>query len=86
MPDEAFDLDVLGDPTEVERIVCGLRPTMRPGAGPEYHAVTGGLIMEAVARRATGHSLRESLRPTSKEPLGLDWLDYGVAPEETAGR
>ncbi len=83
MPDEAFDLDVLGDPTEVERIVCGLRPTMRPGAGPEYHAVTGGLIMEAVARRATGRSLREILATHIKEPLGLDWFDYGVAPEET---
>ena len=81
MPAAAFDLDVLGDPDEIERIVCGLRPTTRPGALPEYHAVTGGLIMESVTRRAAGRSLRDVLTTEIKAPLGLDWLDYGVAPE-----
>jgi CubicO group peptidase (beta-lactamase class C family) len=38
--------------------------------------------MEAVTRRATGRSLREVLATEIKEPLGLDWLDYGVAPED----
>ncbi|MGB8858239.1 MAG: serine hydrolase domain-containing protein [Ilumatobacteraceae bacterium] len=83
MPSEAFDLDLLSDPDEVERIVCGLRPTTLPGAIPGYHAVTGGLIMEAVTRRATGRSLREVLATEIKEPLGLDWFDYGVAPQDT---
>ena len=82
MPAAAFDLDVLGDPDEIERIVCGLRPTTLPGTMPQYHAVTGGLIMEAVARRAAGRSLRDVLATEIKEPLGLDWFDYGVAPED----
>jgi len=82
MPAEAFDLDVLGDPDEVERILCRLRPTTRPGAVPEYHAVTGGLIMEAVTRRAAGRSLRDVLVTEVKRPLGLGWFDYGVAPED----
>jgi CubicO group peptidase (beta-lactamase class C family) len=81
MPPADFDLDRLSDPDEIERIVCGLRPRALPGSIPEYHAVTGGLIMEAVTRRATGRSLREVLATEIKEPLGLDWLDYGVAPE-----
>ena len=82
MPAEAFDLDVLGDPDRVERILCGLRPTTLPGAMPEYHAVTGGLIMEAVTRHAVGRSLRDVLATEIKAPLGLDWFDYGVAPED----
>ncbi|HYN33258.1 MAG TPA: serine hydrolase domain-containing protein [Ilumatobacteraceae bacterium] len=80
MPPDGFNLDRISDPVEVEQIVCGLRPTTIPGAIPGYHAVTGGLIMEAVTRRATGRSLREVLATEIKEPLGLDWFDYGVAP------
>jgi CubicO group peptidase (beta-lactamase class C family) len=83
LPSEAFDLDLLSDPDEIERIVCGLRPTYLPGAIPEYHAVTGGFIMEAIAKRVTGRSLREILASEIKTPLGLDWFDYGVAPEDT---
>ena len=82
LPAEAFDLDVLGDPDAVERIVCELRPTTLPGAIPEYHAVSGGLIMETVARRATGRSLRSVLATEIKEPLGLDWFDYGIERED----
>ena len=82
MPPADFNLDVLSDPDEVERIVCALRPTSVPGASPGYHAVTGGLIMEAVTRRATGRSLREVLATEIKEPLGLDRFDYGVAPQD----
>jgi CubicO group peptidase (beta-lactamase class C family) len=80
MPAAAFDLDVLGDPDEIERIVCGLRPTTVPGSVPQYHAVTGGLILETVTRRAAGRSLRDVLAAEIKAPLGLGWLDYGVAP------
>jgi CubicO group peptidase (beta-lactamase class C family) len=82
MPSEDFDLDHLTDPADIERIVCGLQPSTVPGAIPGYHAVTGGLIMEAVTRRATGRSLREVLATEIKEPLGLRWLDYGVAPAD----
>ena len=83
LPPEAFDLDVLSDPDNIEQIVCGLRPTTLPGALPEYHAVSGGLIMETVVRRATDRSLRDVLASEIKEPLGLGWFDYGVAPEDT---
>ena len=38
--------------------------------------------MEAVTRRATGRSLREVLATEIKAPLGLGWMDYGVAPED----
>ncbi len=82
MPAEAFDLDLLADPDEVERILCDLHPTAVPGSFPEYHAVTGGFVMEAVTRRATGSSLRDVLAAEIKEPLGLEWFDYGVDPDQ----
>jgi CubicO group peptidase (beta-lactamase class C family) len=40
--------------------------------------------MEAVSRRAAGRSLRNVLATEIKEPLGLEWLDFGVAPEHAA--
>jgi CubicO group peptidase (beta-lactamase class C family) len=82
MPAEAFDLDLLANHHEVEEMLRDLRPSAEPGGAPAYHAVTGGLVMEAVTRRATGRSLRDVLRTEIKEPLGLDWLDFGVPPDQ----
>ena len=81
LPADAFDLELLTDHREVEAMLCGLRPSGPPGGAPAYHAVTGGFVMEAVTRRATGRSLRDVLRTEIKEPLGVDWLDFGV-PED----
>jgi CubicO group peptidase (beta-lactamase class C family) len=82
LPEESFDLDLLVDHDRVEAMVCDLRPSGRPGGAPAYHAVTGGFVLESVARRATGRSLREILRTEIKEPLGLGWMDYGVASDQ----
>ncbi len=81
MPGEAFDLDLLADHEQVEELLRELRPMSSPGQKPAYHAVTGGFVMEAVTRRAAGRSLREVLATEIKEPLGLEWLDFGVDPE-----
>jgi CubicO group peptidase (beta-lactamase class C family) len=78
LPGEAFDLDLLTDHDEVEHIVCQLRPGVFPSPAPEYHAVTGGFVMEAVTRRATGRSLRDVLAKEIKGPLGLGVFDFGV--------
>ena len=83
LPEEAFDLDLLTDHSKIEEIVCDLRPSADAGASTGYHAVTGGLVLEAVTQRATGRSLRDVLADEIKDPLGLDWLDFGVAPEDT---
>jgi CubicO group peptidase (beta-lactamase class C family) len=82
MPAEAFDLDLLANHDEVEEMLRDLSPSAEPGGALAYHAVTGGLVMEAVTRRATGRSLRDVLRTEIKEPLGLDWLDFGVPPDQ----
>lgn len=82
LPSHAFDLDLLADPDHLVELVCDLEPTRAPGGPPAYHAVTGGFVMELIARTATGRSLRDVLRTEVKEPLGLQWFDYGVADED----
>lgn len=82
LPAEAFDLDLLVDPADVEDLLRDLRPSRAPGGPPAYHAVTGGFVMEAVARRATGRSLRDVLAEEIKAPLGLQWFDLGVGPHD----
>jgi len=80
LPPDAFDLDLLADPERVEALVCALQVTAGIDEAPAYHTLTGGFIMECVARRTTGESLRELLRREVKEPLGLRWFDLGVDP------
>lgn len=82
LPSDSFDLDLLVDHDRVEEMLRDLRPSGTPGGAPAYHAVTGGLVLEAVTRRATGRSLRDVLRTEIKEPLGLGWLDLGVAADQ----
>lgn len=83
LPPEALDLDLLADHERVEGMVCDLRRTAGVGGAPAYHALTGGFVMEAVAQRVTGQSLRELLRTEVKAPLELRWFDLGVAADET---
>lgn len=49
-----------------------------------YHALTGGFIVGELVQRVSGLPLREALKTWLVEPLGLRYLDYGLAPEHTA--
>ncbi len=85
LPPNALDLDLLGQPDKVMGLLCDAKPRSRPGRLLAYHAVTGGFVLGAVIERATGKDLREVLREEISEPLGLRWLNYGVAPDEVDG-
>src|SRR5439155_22832885 len=74
--------DFLGDAERALELLCDLRPVSRPGRLLAYHAVSGGYVLGAVVRRATGDDARAALRKHITEPLGLRWLGYGVRPEE----
>ena len=78
LPPEAFDLDLLEQPERMLEIMCEMRPRSRPGQLLAYHAVSGGFVLAEVVRRATGRTLRELLAERIREPLGLEWLHYGV--------
>ena len=78
LPSEMFDLDRLGDREFIVNALCAAKPFGKPGEFLAYHAVSGGLILGEVVRRATGKDIRTVLREEIREPLGFRWSDYGV--------
>jgi CubicO group peptidase (beta-lactamase class C family) len=82
LPRAAMDLALLSDPGRIVELLAEVPLRMRPGRRLAYHAVTGGFVLGEVVRAATGQDIRSVLRKEVREPLGLRWLDYGVAPED----
>ncbi|MFC4068835.1 serine hydrolase domain-containing protein [Actinoplanes subglobosus] len=61
-------------------------PRWPAGEAMGYHPYTFGYLVGEIARRATGHPVRELLREWITEPLGLDGqLFYGVPEESLPG-
>jgi CubicO group peptidase (beta-lactamase class C family) len=84
VPPAAIDLDRLGDPEGIVRLLCEMPQTWRPGRQLAYHAFTGGFILGELVRRITGKSIRTFLDEEVRRPLGLRWLGYGVPPEDVS--
>jgi CubicO group peptidase (beta-lactamase class C family) len=82
IPRGAMDLELLEHPDEIIRLLAEAPLVARPGRRLAYHAVTGGFVLGEVVRRATGEDIRTVLAKELREPLGLRWLSYGVAPED----
>jgi CubicO group peptidase (beta-lactamase class C family) len=82
IPTMPRDADFLKDPERALDRMCDLRPVFRPGRLVSYHAVSGGYVLGAVIQRATGADARAALRKHVAEPLGLRWMNYGVAADE----
>ncbi|MCA9510390.1 MAG: serine hydrolase domain-containing protein [Myxococcota bacterium] len=80
-PPGSLDLDLLGEPEELLELLCDTEPEHDPDRYSAYHAITGGFIVAEVLRRTTGKTLRALAHELVKAPLGLAWLEYGVAPE-----
>jgi CubicO group peptidase (beta-lactamase class C family) len=82
LPPRALDLDLLERPDEIVELLADMPLAGRPGRQLAYHAVTGGFVLGEVVRQATGQNIRAVLGKEIRLPLGLRWLDYGVAPED----
>jgi CubicO group peptidase (beta-lactamase class C family) len=82
IPAGAMDLELLGRPEEIVALLAEAPLLTRPGRRLAYHAVTGGFVIGEVVRRATGQDIRSILHKEVRDPLGLRWLSYGVAPED----
>jgi CubicO group peptidase (beta-lactamase class C family) len=82
MPAKMLDLDRLADPSGVLDSICDLRPIFRPGRVLAYHAVSSGFVMSEVVRRVVGCDIRAVVTDAIRKPLGLRWLNFGVAPDE----
>jgi CubicO group peptidase (beta-lactamase class C family) len=84
IPRGALELDLLERPGEIIRLLAEMPLVSRPGRRLAYHAVTGGFVLGEVVRRATGEDIRAVLAKEIREPLGLRWLSYGVAPQDVS--
>jgi CubicO group peptidase (beta-lactamase class C family) len=78
LPRDMMDLERLEDPERILEAIPQLRHRYRPGA-VAYHAVSGGFVLGEIVRRVTGDDIRTVLAREILRPLGLRWLNYGVA-------
>jgi CubicO group peptidase (beta-lactamase class C family) len=82
LPKEAFDLDRIGDWESQRELMYAAKPTFRAGKRQAYHAVSGGSVLGEVVREVTGKSIRDVLAEEILDPLGFQWMNYGVAPAD----
>ncbi|MCO4743791.1 MAG: beta-lactamase family protein [Proteobacteria bacterium] len=76
------DLELLADPDAILRLLCEAAPTAAPGHRVAYHAITGGFVLGEVVKRVTGKTVRQVLAEEILDPLGFNWMNYGVRPEQ----
>ena len=84
VPPEALDLDRLADPSLVLETICDFRPVFRPGRTLAYHAVSAGFVISELVRRVLGYDIRTLMTESLCQPMGFRWMNFGVAPEDTA--
>ena len=82
LPPASLDLDVLADTERVDELVYDLRITAAIGGAPAYHALTGGFVLDMVARHTDGRNLRQLLEEEVRRPLGLGRMSLGVDPAD----
>lgn len=82
LPPEEMKLDYLTEPHKILEMLCEAKPTWFPGRRLAYHAITGGFVLGEVVRRVTGKGIRQVMRDEVVRPLGMRWMNYGVAPAD----
>jgi CubicO group peptidase (beta-lactamase class C family) len=71
----------LWDHEWIWNMICNKAPSSMHGNRLEYHAVTGGYVLQRVLEKVTGSPLREYLDRRIRKPMGMTYFDYGLAPE-----
>src|SRR5690606_19868549 len=51
------------------------------GSRVAYHAITGGYVLQRVLEKVTGDSIENYLDKYLRQPMGMKWFTYGLAPE-----
>lgn len=74
-------IDVLWNQDEIWRLLCKAKPVEVDGSKVAYHAVTGGFVLQRVLERVTGASIEHYLDTHLRQPMGMRWFTYGIAPE-----
>ncbi len=66
---------------EMVEIMAAAEPAWSPGERSGYHGLTYGWLVGEVIRRVTGLTVNEAVQREIVEPLGLDSMFIGLAPE-----
>lgn len=82
LPPGSLDLEILADTERSDEMLCDLRVTAAIGGAPSYHALTGGFVLDLVARHTDGRDLRQLLEDEVRRPLGLSRMSLGVDPAD----
>ncbi len=83
LPPEAMDLDLLSNRERMLEVLCELSPSSTPGRLLAYHAISGGFVLAEVAERVSGMPFDVLCERELREPLGLEWMHFGVDASET---
>lgn len=75
-------IDVLWQKDEIWRLLCEATPVEVDGAKVAYHAITGGFVLQRVLEQVTGRSIEEYLDEHLRQPMGMKWFTYGIAPDQ----
>ena len=75
------DPDLLLHPERIVQLLSAAKPDSPPGRRLAYHAVTGGFVLGEVVKRVTGKTIRDYMHDTVIEPLGFEWMNFGVEAE-----
>src|SRR5690606_2552941 len=74
-------IDTLWDNDEIWRLLCASRPVAVDGGKVSYHAITGGYVLQRVLEKVTGESIELFLDKHIRQPMGMRWFTYGIAPD-----
>lgn len=76
-----FDPELIFDVDSIVKLLCAARPVSPSGHRMAYHALSAGYIFGRLIEKVTGMSVREFLRETVSEPMGMRFFNYGL-PEQ----
>lgn len=76
-----FDPELLYDSDSIVKMLCAAKPVSPSGHRVAYHALSAGYIFGRIIEQVTGMSVREFLRETIAEPMGMRFFNFGL-PEQ----
>lgn len=59
-------------------MICRAEPSSRHGHLLEYHALTGGYVLQQILERVSGMTLQQYLDKRLRKPMGMDFFSYGI--------
>lgn len=80
LPIQDPDPELLRHWDAIVDMLCAAEPADAKFQKQAYHALTAGFILGELVRRASGRELPELLKEWIADPLGCQYLTYGLAP------